>query len=274
MLGFQGCVWAVRRAKMRAAISHASALGVAAHGLIPTGWSELRNSGRSCGEDSTTAVPTDLIQKVELQAETVLSSQPQEGKFQRYESWDGVTQFPYSDHCSFQELVQFLLWLPSVPVTFITPVPTSTGPFGYNGRDGIVELLEQSGAPAISYCLAVSSQGGQRRAPRRPQRTIRSSDVFPSDQDPVSLLVRQQWDPSIHRRLPSYLKGALSRRWQSAHEKMLFRAKYGRIPELSLHSVHCNLGSSRSRSRNRGVSTGAALVTASEASAAGVAVPT
>lgn len=128
----RGCIWAVTRRTLRQSLAHASDCGVAAHGILPSGWADLAGGeeeleGDIEEDDETGAIATDD---------------------------DGITQLPYSDHCSFLELVQFLSWLPAVPVTFISQLPTPGRAFAYDGQEGLKSLLQHSGVPSIRYCPA------------------------------------------------------------------------------------------------------------------------
>ncbi|CAE8615084.1 unnamed protein product, partial [Polarella glacialis] len=147
-LSLRGCVWVVPRQKLRKCLWHASACGAAAHGIIPTGWA-CRHEDLSVTGSTEDAGVDEGIQV----------------------SDDGVSQFPYSDHCSFLELVQFLSWLPAAPVTFITPLPASKTGFGYDGEEGLKSLMEQSGAPSICYSPPLSRAPG-RSAGARQQATV------------------------------------------------------------------------------------------------------
>jgi len=121
-LGQRGCIWAVsKRADVRPAVWRASSNGVPALGIHPSGWSVLDSD---VGDDGI---------------------------------FDVVEKFPYSDHCSFYELVQFLSVLPVAPVTFLTPLPSAGGKFGYDGEEGVQRLLELSGVPSLAYMV-----GGKR----------------------------------------------------------------------------------------------------------------
>ena len=126
----QGCIWAVSRRNVRKSLWQATESGAAAHAIDPSGWAELsRSQYVPCYEDSHT-----------VSGQTVPV----------FVSDDGVSHYPYSDHCSYLELVQFLSCLPSAPVTFIGPLP-KPGPFGYDGEVGLHRLLHEAGVPSIKY---------------------------------------------------------------------------------------------------------------------------
>lgn len=132
-LGFRGCIWAVPRAQLRPVLWRASSYGIPAHGIDPTGWSALRDG--TC--------------------ET-----------------DGVQQIPYSDHCSFLELVQFLSLLPLSPVTFISPLPTAGGRYGYDGLAGMRQLQQHSGVSSVMYQDGSASKCSRHGG--KPARRLRS----------------------------------------------------------------------------------------------------
>mmetsp|Transcript_41722 Transcript_41722/g.97429 ORF Transcript_41722/g.97429 Transcript_41722/m.97429 type:complete len:392 (+) Transcript_41722:27-1202(+) len=151
----QGCIWAVSRRNVRKSLWQATESGAAAHAIDPSGWAELsRNEYVPCYEDSHT-----------VSGQTVPV----------FVSDDGVSHYPYSDHCSYLELVQFLSCLPSAPVTFIGPLP-KPGPFGYDGEVGLNRLLHEAGVPSIKYF----QQGGSGKVDRKrpaPDGPDRSNDV-------------------------------------------------------------------------------------------------
>lgn len=65
---------------------------------------------------------------------------------------DGICSFSYSDHCSYLELVQFLEFLPCVPVTFVTPLSEAEGPYNYVGATGLKQLMQDTGIPSVRHC--------------------------------------------------------------------------------------------------------------------------
>ena len=135
----QGCIWAVSRRNLRKSLWQAAESGAAAHAIDPSGWAELsRKEYVPCFEDCHTVSGQEVPVFV---------------------SDDGVSHYPYSDHSSFLELVQFLSCLPAAPVTFIESLPVP-GPFGYDGEVGMNRLLHEAGVPSIRY----SQQGRMRKA--------------------------------------------------------------------------------------------------------------
>jgi len=128
-LSLGGCVWAVTRKQLRPALWRASSNGVPALGIIPSGWSALKDEG------------TEGI-------------------------YDGVEDVPYSDHCSFLELVQFLSCLPLAPVTFNSPLSQAGGKFGYDGAHGMRQLLQLSGTPSISFEVRAEKESNIRPSGR------------------------------------------------------------------------------------------------------------
>jgi len=126
-----GCIWLVSRANLRKAMLRASDSGAAAHGVQATGWAEqMRKDLRPSFEDDEHCLVSD----------------------------DGICSFSYSDHSSYLELVQFLQFLPAVPVTFLTPLRRVESEFSYDGNAGMFQLLEDTGVPSIRHY----DQGGKR----------------------------------------------------------------------------------------------------------------
>jgi len=128
-LSLRGCVWAVARAQLRPALQRASSNGIPAYAVHPSGWSAAAD-GADCGE--------------------------------------GVVKVSYSDHCSYLELVQFLLCLPPAPVTLLTPLPQPGSKFGYDGMAGMLALLHDASVQSIGYTEA--SLPVRRRKPARPPK--------------------------------------------------------------------------------------------------------
>ena len=64
---------------------------------------------------------------------------------------DGICSFSYSDHCSYLELVQFLEFLPCVPVTFVTPLSEAEAPYSYVGATGLNKLMQDTGIPSVRH---------------------------------------------------------------------------------------------------------------------------
>jgi len=122
-LSLKGCIWAVSSSKLRPTLWRASSHGVAAHGIDPTGWCMLNESNE--------------------------------------ERQDGVLAYPYSDHSSFLELVQFLSLLPAAPATLLTPLPQKAQRFGYDGLEGLRELIKLSGLAEVHF-----QEAGRQVAPR------------------------------------------------------------------------------------------------------------
>ena len=121
----RGCIWLVSRQNLRKAMCRASESGVAAHGILPTGWSEDVSKHFMPGfEDDDHCFVSD----------------------------DGICSFSYSDHCSYLELVQFLEFLPCVPVTFVTPLSEAEGPYNYVGATGLKQLMQDTGIPSVRHC--------------------------------------------------------------------------------------------------------------------------
>ena len=122
----KGCIWTVSKPNLRKVMWHASECGIAVYGIRPTGWAEQAQKEFMPGCEETDDI-------------CVAASD------------DGVFSFLYSDHCSFLELVQFLQFLPAVPVTFLSPVMQTEGSYTYNGAQGVQELLDDTGVPSIRY---------------------------------------------------------------------------------------------------------------------------
>ena len=59
--------------------------------------------------------------------------------------------------------MQFLHFLPAVPVTFLTPVKRLEGSHSYDGQSGLARLLAETGVPSIRY----SDQGGRQERKRK-----------------------------------------------------------------------------------------------------------
>eukprot|EP00435_Cladocopium_sp_Y103_P029346 s3589_g7.t1 len=144
-----GCIWLVSRANMRKAMLRASDSGAAAHGVQATGWAEqVRKDQRPSFEDDEHCLISD----------------------------DGICSFSYSDHSSYLELVQFLQFLPAVPVTFLTPLRHVESEFSYDthngslsvcsrvfwseGNAGMFQLLKDTGVPSIRH-YDKGGQGGR-----------------------------------------------------------------------------------------------------------------
>jgi len=166
-LGQRGCVWVVKKNQLRAAVEHASSSGVPAFGVQPSGWSAVNSNAARDGP-----IFADEAADHDAACE------------------DGVWELPYSDHCSFAELVQFLSFLPLAPVTFITPLPTKTsGKYSYDGVEGVNVLLQQTGVPAIAYAQRATpgtrgprggrGEGPLRLAPWRKRLVARARRVLP-----------------------------------------------------------------------------------------------
>ncbi|CAJ1405051.1 unnamed protein product [Effrenium voratum] len=152
----RGCIWTVSRKGLRKSLWHASACGIAAHGILPTGWAEQTRGPFVPGESEASEAS---------EAKSNGSGHGHHGLVSV--SDDGVCHFAYSDHCSFLELVQFLSFLPRAPVTFISPVPDQDAPFSYEGRPGLKELQHQAEVPSIRYLF---QQKAETQELQRPQK--------------------------------------------------------------------------------------------------------
>lgn len=157
-----GCIWLVSRANLRKAMLRASDSGAAAHGVQASGWAEQRRKSselRPSFEDDEHCLVSD----------------------------DGICSFSYSDHSSYLELVQFLQFLPAVPVTFLTPLRHVESEFSYDGHPGMFQLLEDTGVPSIRHYdqgasrdhYRPSGEVNLRRAPKRghPEDRLEGSGV-------------------------------------------------------------------------------------------------
>eukprot|EP00746_Dinoflagellata_sp_MGD_P085280 gnl/MRDRNA2_/MRDRNA2_33766_c0_seq1.p1 gnl/MRDRNA2_/MRDRNA2_33766_c0~~gnl/MRDRNA2_/MRDRNA2_33766_c0_seq1.p1 ORF type:complete len:549 (-),score=97.48 gnl/MRDRNA2_/MRDRNA2_33766_c0_seq1:93-1589(-) len=113
-LSAQGCIWVICMKNVERIRSRAAAIQCKCRTMYPTGWAPLLHDADDDDHD--------------------------------------IRWFPYSDHSSFPELVQFLLWLPAAPVTLLTPLSCVGTKMGYDGEEGAHRLVELAQLHTLSYC--------------------------------------------------------------------------------------------------------------------------
>lgn len=138
-LSAQGCVWVICTKNIERMRSRAAAIGSKSRAIFPTGWAPLLENVDDGDRD--------------------------------------IRRFPYSDHSSFPELVQFLSWLPAAPVTLLTQLSSNGTKLGYDGEEGAQSLAELANVYSLSYQPAGTENTLQRKRSQQVMQSLQTDSA-------------------------------------------------------------------------------------------------